>query len=179
MLTNLEIEEFQKKGIIKINPFDPEKLEANHYRLSVESIKVIETDDIGVVEIYDKNLDEQYHPLESKQYVIVRIKETSQLGRGMFGEFYPASLNIENGLILNCGRLNSYYDKAIHFGLFNAGPYEFALKKGYEVARIQFNYIADRPIDYNRPNYNSEYISKINEIRDLEERAQKLRNDLK
>ncbi len=184
MLTNIQIEEMIQKGLISIDPFVHEKLEANHYRLCIDSIKKRREDESTGYGLDFKTYDfsEGDFLLNPNEYAVVVIKEKIILGKGMFGEFYSASLNVENGLILNCGRLNSFYKKEIHFGLFNAGPAEYRLVKGQEIARVIFNYVGEStPIDYEKKSTNIKYLAMIDELRKTESKIidlEKKRNDL-
>ncbi|MEK0336649.1 MAG: hypothetical protein QQN41_04350 [Nitrosopumilus sp.] len=179
MLTNIQIEEIIKRGLVNIDPFDSAQLEVNHYKLRVDSIILRKTDDVYALNMNPYDLSEGPYALEPNEYVIVVIKEKIVLGKGMFGEFYPASLNIEKGLILNCGRLNSFYERPIHFGLLNASPIEYRLNKGDEIARIIFRYIGDDvPIDYDRKTSDPKYLAMIQELRKTEKEIMDLENEL-
>ncbi|MBI3195871.1 MAG: hypothetical protein HYZ34_15590 [Ignavibacteriae bacterium] len=152
MLTNIQIEEMIERGAININPFDPKKLGSNHYRLTCHSVEIFRFDNSGVLEHITHVLkSDQPFAIAPHEYVIISIKEKIILQSGIFGEFYPASRCIEKGLILNYGRLNSFYNDSIHFGLFNARNLEFVLRPEEEIARVSFTYVGENtPIRYDK-----------------------------
>ncbi len=179
MLTNIEIENFIKNGLISISPFNQSQLEVNHYRLNVNSIiKRGEGEDFGV-RLNKISLENNMYAIQPNEYLIIEVKEKIILGKGMFGEFYPASLNIESGLILNCGWLNSFYERPIRFGLYNAGPIEIRLHDKFEIARVNIHYIGENtPIDYNREKTNEKYLKMLQEVRKTESEIKKLETEL-
>jgi deoxycytidine triphosphate deaminase len=179
MLSNIQIEEFMKKGLINITPYNPNNLDVNRYRLYVDSIRINKTDDDGVLQIFKYDFSKGPYAIAPGEYVIVSIAEEIKLEKGFFGEFYPASLNIENGLILNCGQLQSFYNRPILFGLLNVSPIEFRLEKGYEIARLVFEYLGENtPIDYDRKQTDPEYDEKIKVFRKTEEELNELKKQI-
>ncbi|RJQ57368.1 MAG: hypothetical protein C4517_17675 [Stygiobacter sp.] len=179
MLSNIQIENFIQKGLISIKPYNSDHLDVNRYRLCVNSIRINKTDDVGALQIYKYDFTKGPYAIAPGEYIIVEIAETIKLEKGFFGEFFPASLNIENGLVLNCGQLQSFYDRPILFGLLNASPVEFRLEKGYEVARLVFEYLGeDVQIDYERKQKDPEYDKKIIKYRKTEEELEELKKQV-
>jgi len=153
MLSNIQIEEQVRCGRIKITPFDPGRLGANHYRLSLHSIQFVKLDEEGLLQQGKVIPNDAPYALNAHEYVVVSVREKIVLDHGLFGEFYPASMCIEEGIQLNCGRLGSFYEDRIHFGIFNMRDFDVFLREGQEIARVSFVDLgSEAPIQYQKRN---------------------------
>lgn len=170
MLSNVQIREFMEKGMITITPFNPKKLGPTFYRLSLSKIRWVKYDENGLIDIGQKDLEEfKKIPLNGKSYAVCEIKEKIVLNKGFVGSFFPASLLIEDGLILNYGHLQADYIDPIVFGIFNARPMEFLLEYDMEIARISFEYLGENvPINYEKQKGNT-YDEVIELVRSTQE----------
>ncbi|PKL12869.1 MAG: hypothetical protein CVV52_08350 [Spirochaetae bacterium HGW-Spirochaetae-8] len=179
MLSNIQIENMMNQGLINISPYNPDQLGLNHYKLKIDSLLLRKADDEYALNMHPYDLSSNPYALSPNEYVVIVVKEIILLGKGVFGEFYPASLNIEKGLILNCGRLNSFYERPIHFGLMYVGPTEYILRKDDEIARVSFEYIgSDTPIDYKKKDKDLNYQIMLEQTRKTQQEIQELEKNL-
>lgn len=182
MLTNVQVRDLMGKELIRIEPFEPSLLESNHYRLmNIEKIVYTKFDKEGIlVNTGFHHMSDGNYCLAPGEYVVVSIAEKIVLGHGVFGEFYPASICIEEGLLLNCGRLNSFYEDSIRFGLCNVSSKEFVLRKNHEIARVFFTYVGENtPIEYKKNDGGDEYKHRLEILRKEQEEVKRLEDELK
>jgi deoxycytidine triphosphate deaminase len=176
MLSNIQIEEQVRCGRIKITPFDPGRLGANHYRLSLHSIQFVKLDEEGLLQQGKVIPNDAPYALNAHEYVVVSVREKIVLDHGLFGEFYPASMCIEEGIQLNCGRLGSFYEDRIHFGIFNMRDFDVFLREGQEIARVSFVDLgSEAPIQYQKRN--DDYSAVLEELRGIENELAAVHNE--
>ena len=75
-LTNVQIEEFMKTGLIKITPFDASRLDAIRYRLRVHSVRFMRFNpEDGLLDQGEVVLSNRAFSLGGREYAIISIAE--------------------------------------------------------------------------------------------------------
>lgn len=185
MLTNVQIEQLVSQSLLTIDPFDPRRVGSNYYRLTVDAAQFLHYDEEGLLERGNVSIEvNKPYCLNSHKYVLISFKERITLGKGVFGEFFPAQFCIEQGLLLNYSRLESSHTKRIRLGIYNLRDTEFLIHSHMELARIAFSHIGkDTPIRDEPHNDESSKMIEIirakeKVIQELQEKLQRAKSDL-
>jgi len=122
VVTNKQLKDLMESGCLSIDPFEQNNLKAAAYTLTPG--RVLRRGDDGEYEVVHtfsnkknsfKISADEYIVIEPKQ--IVRIKTS-----GLIGTFITASTNIENGLLVVAGQIDSNYgvnNERLRFGVRN------------------------------------------------------------
>lgn len=139
IVNNKQLMKLNSQGIIRITPFDVNKIQTIHYPLNIKLIYPIDSDgELDRPNILKKN---KPYKLAPNEYVVIEIDEHIELGNGVIGEFIPSSNLIEKGLSLICGKLDSGYGakgEKIRFGLKNLLNQEVVIEYDLKIAYVRF-----------------------------------------
>lgn len=139
IVNNKQLIKLNNQGIIRITPFEPNKIQTIHYPLNIKLIYPIDSDgELGRPNILMRN---RPYKLAPNEYVVIEIDEHIELGNGIIGEFIPSSNLIEKGLSLMCGKLDSGYGatgERIRFGLKNLLNQEVVIEYDLKIAYVRF-----------------------------------------
>lgn len=139
IVNNKQLIKLNSQGIIRITPFDSNKIQTIHYPLNIKLIYPFDSDG----ELAHPNILKNNRPykLAPNEYVVIEIDEHIVLGEGIIGEFIPSSNLIEKGLSLVCGKLDSGYGnkgERIRFGLKNLLNQEVVIEYDLKIAYVRF-----------------------------------------
>jgi deoxycytidine triphosphate deaminase len=165
---------------INIDPFEQEKLKNPWYALHPKWAWV-DAEGRYTEPLYDKIEIIRDSPfiLDSHCYVEIEIDEKIILKDGIVGMFIPASHSIEDGLIVNVGKLDSNYRGMIKFGVFNAKSHEVAIHKTSPLAYLSFFDLRNN--DVSSKSNESDYdrnIKKMREAKTIDEFVNSLKKFL-
>lgn len=124
-------------GQLSISNFDPARLSPTAYHLSPWRVR-FHQDLSGSAEFRTMSLEDATYRLVPGEGVVVSVRETIVVRRGIAGQFYPSSRCVEDGLILTSGRLEAGYRQAIILGVFNSSTRTVTLSPDYSLARVSF-----------------------------------------
>lgn len=125
VVTNRQLRALIESNCLSINPFYERNLKAAAYTLSPGRILRRAADgDYEVVHTFSSK--KSAFVLKANEYVIVEPRQTVIISRpGIIGTFITASTNVENGLLILAGQIDSLYGtsgEALRFGLKNLLP---------------------------------------------------------
>lgn len=170
VLADHVIAECVENGVIKIDPFREERIGPTAYRLFPYRVRQDRVDEENGVREDGEYIEwrtlsrRDGYFLRPGEHVVVELEERIVVDEGLFGDFYPASYLIENGLMLTCGRLDARYSLPIRFGLCNMSPHPFKLGPRTQIARISFGWLGLENI----PDYEfAEYDEELRSTRDV------------
>jgi deoxycytidine triphosphate deaminase len=138
IINNKQILSLSESNLIRIVPFQKNKLQTIHYPLNIKLISKPNKDGDYTEFVLKKN---KSYTLAPNEYVIIEIDEHVELGAGIIGEFVPSSNLIEKGLSLTCGKLDPEYGRqgeAIRFGLKNLLDQEVVIEYDLKIAYVRF-----------------------------------------
>ena len=122
VITNHQLRNLLRANCITIDPFQEKYLKAAAYTLTPGRVlRRGEDGEYDVVHTFGKR--RQNFTLRGGEYVIIEAREKVAIREhGIVGTFATASTNIENGLLIVAGQIDSQYGvkgEALRFGLKN------------------------------------------------------------
>lgn len=122
VITNKQLRSLMDSNCLSISPFDEKKLKAAAYTLSPG--RILRRGEDGEYDVsYTFSEKKKSFAIKSNEYVVVEPKESIIIRQsGIIGTFITASTNIESGLLLVAGQIDSLYGtkgEALRFGLKN------------------------------------------------------------
>lgn len=122
LITNRQLKTLRAESRIFIEPFSERNLKATHYTLNPGRVlRRIDDHEWDIVFAFTDTRKE--FRLDANEYVIVEVKQTVKIqSDGIVGRFVTASTNIESGLLVVAGQIDSQYGtggEALRFGVKN------------------------------------------------------------
>jgi deoxycytidine triphosphate deaminase len=155
---------------IRIDPFRSDLLGPTAYRLRPHKVRYHRRDEDTLLDAGSTLLSAHAYSLQPKENIVVSIEERITLHDGIIATFYPASLCVEQGLILTAGRLEPHYKHAIVFGLFNASDEEVTIAPDIQIARASFSWLGADNIPQSHGDVPGDYIKNVDRLRNQESR---------
>jgi deoxycytidine triphosphate deaminase len=119
--TNRQIKRLRDDRCIYIDPFEESSLKATGYTLNPK--RVLRRSDDGDWEVAQSLTERSVFELAPDEYVIVEPRQAVRIAvDGIVGRFVPASTNIESGLLVVAGQIDSKYGmsgETLRFGVKN------------------------------------------------------------
>lgn len=122
VVTNRQLRSLIESNCISIRPFDPTLLKEAAYTLNPGRILRRCVDgELDIVHTFSNS--RQNFSIEPNEYVVVEAKQNVSISaQGIIGTFITASSNVENGLLIVAGQIDSKYGlngEALRFGVKN------------------------------------------------------------
>lgn len=122
VVTNSQLRALRNSNCLSINPFQEQNLKSAAYTLNPGRILKRGTDNEFDV-VHSFSAKRGAYVMKAGEYVVVEPKQSIIIrSRGIIGTFITASTNIESGLLLVAGQIDSLYGtqgEALRFGLKN------------------------------------------------------------
>lgn len=116
-LTNAQIRQLKRLGVVKIDPFKEENLKLAHYRLRPRYVRKLLGEQgptgehaLSPSPVFDFQGGAPFE-FEGGEYVVVTIMEQVILGDGLVAEVIPASTLVTQGFALVAGKLDAGYGR--------------------------------------------------------------------
>lgn len=141
LITSRQLRTLRKEGCLFIEPFLDANLKATHYTLNPGRVlrKASQGDWDPCFTFSDRRPEFQ---LAANEYVVVEIKQTIKIQReGIVGRFVTTSTNIENGILVVAGQIDSHYGtngEALRFGVKNLLAEPNVITKDARLAHLEF-----------------------------------------
>jgi hypothetical protein len=122
VITNKQLRTLMESNCLSIDPFDDKLLKAAAYTLSPG--RILKRGEDGEWDVaHTFNDRRKSYTLKANEYVVVEPKQNISIRTaGIIGNFITASTNVENGLLVVAGQIDSLYGlkgEALRFGLKN------------------------------------------------------------
>jgi len=141
LITNRQLRALRKDGSIMIEPFDETNLKRTHYTLNPGRI-LRRSEDGDWDTAFTFSGKRMQCELKANEYSIVEVKQTIKINSdGIVGRFVTASTNIETGLLVMAGQIDSHYGmngEALRFGLKNLLATPNSLNINSRLAHLEF-----------------------------------------
>lgn len=122
VLTNRQLRKLMNDNCLYIHPFNPSSLKETAYTLNPGRILKLSTEGEWEV-VHTFSTKKAPYTLQPDEYVIVEAKQTVKIAvDGLLGTFVAASTNVEGGLLVVAGQIDSQYGmggEALRFGVKN------------------------------------------------------------
>lgn len=140
VVTNHQLRRLRQQNIISIDPFDENNLKASAYTLTPG--RILRRGDDGEYDVaYTFGSRRNSFTLAANEYVLVEAREKVAIREhGLVGAFVTASTNIENGLLIVAGQIDSQYGikgEALRFGIKNLLDVENELTSTTRLVHLQ------------------------------------------
>ena len=91
----------------------------------------------------DITLTDDGYVISPKEYILVSLYEDIKLPEDISAHIRPKTKYTRLGLIVSDQHCNSTYSGKLSLGVFNATEYPIRIRKGYSIAQIVFEKLAD------------------------------------
>ena len=139
LLNNSQILELVAIDIIRIEPFNADRLKTAHYPLTAYALFDSQKDsDPKEMHRFDRHDTFTFPP---SAYVIVEVRETIVLAPGIVGKFLPSSNLVDQRLGLTAGRVEYPFGQqreTLRFGLKNQCDFATSLSRDDYIAYVEF-----------------------------------------
>lgn len=141
LITSRQLKALRSENCLFIEPFAESNLKATHYTLNPGRVlKRMPDGDWDPVFSFSER--RPAFELAANEYVVVEVRQTIKIQKeGIVGRFVTTSSNIEGGLLVVAGQIDSHYGmkgEALRFGVKNLMAEPNNLSKDTRLAHLEF-----------------------------------------
>lgn len=140
VLTNRQIRRLIDDKSLSIKPFHPPSLKEAAYTLNPGHVLKMSTEGEWEV-VHSFSARKQTFTLGADEYVIIQPRQNISIAvEGIIGSFIQTSTNVEGGLLVVAGQIDSKYGtggEALHFGVKNLFPFDNVVSMDTRLVHMQ------------------------------------------
>ena len=141
LITSRQLRNLRSENCLFIEPFAEANLKATHYTLNPGRV-LKRTPEGDWNDIFTFSDTRKTYQLDANEYVVVEVRQTVKIQReGIVGRFVTTSSNVEAGLLVVAGQIDSQYGvngEALRFGVKNLLSEPNSLEKNARLAHLEF-----------------------------------------
>lgn len=140
LINSRQLKNLRAENCLFIEPFAEANLKATHYTLNPG--RVLRRTDGDWYPEFTFDARHTEFQLAANEYVVVEVKQTIKIQKeGIVGRFVTTSSNIEAGLLVVAGQIDSQYgmkEEALRFGVKNLMSEPNVLSRNARLAHLEF-----------------------------------------
>jgi deoxycytidine triphosphate deaminase len=141
LINSRQLKTLRSENCLFIEPFAEANLKATHYTLNPGRV-LKRTPQGDWYPEFSFNARHTEFQLAANEYVVVEVRQTIKIQReGIVGRFVTTSSNIEGGLLVVAGQIDSQYgmrEEALRFGVKNLMSEPNTLSRDARLAHLEF-----------------------------------------